>query len=312
LIDQALTATPDSWISPEKLAVVTNAALKACHGENGFLDNPGECRFDPSSLVCRAGESDQCLSPQQIAALTTMNSGLHDASGNSLYPGFPPGGEAGPIGWSLWLTGAEPKRVAGTLIYIFQTHYFSDMVYNNSNWDFRSESAVDDLARAQKETGSAIDASDPDLSAYQAAGGKLLQYHGWTYAAIPTANSILNYEQVAAKMGGLDKIQPFYRLFLAPGMQHCSLGLGPTAVGGTYGLRPPSRDAAHDVVAALAHWVEDGTAPTQITATLYRGDDPSREIVAQRPWCAYPAVARFSGQGSRSEAASFACAAPAK
>ena len=56
-IDQALTATPDSWISPEKLSVVTEAALKACNGENGIIDDPGECHFDPSSLICKAGET---------------------------------------------------------------------------------------------------------------------------------------------------------------------------------------------------------------------------------------------------------------
>jgi feruloyl esterase len=90
------------------------------------------------------------------------------------------------------------------------------------------------------------------------------------------------------------------------------LGLGPNAVGGVFGLPSPIRDPAHDVVAALAHWVEEGKAPDQIIATRYRDDDPSKGVVAQRPWCAYPAVARYSGQGDRADAASYACKAPAK
>jgi feruloyl esterase len=118
------------------------------------------------------------------------------------------------------------------------------------------------------------------------------------------------YESVAAKMGGVDAIQPFYRLFMAPGMLHCGIGDGPNAVGGVFGLPSPSRDPAHDVVSALAHWVEDGAAPSQIIATLYHDNDPAKGIAAQRPWCAYPTVAQHSGQGSRSEAASFACTAP--
>ena len=77
-------------------------------------------------------------------------------------------------------------------------------------------------------------------------------------------------------MGGIEKTQSFYRLFMAPGMQHCGLGLGPNAVGGVFGLPSPSRDPAHDVVAALAHWVEDGAAPDQIIATLYRDNDPTQ------------------------------------
>ena len=59
----------------------------------------------------------------------------------------------------------------------------------------------------------------------------------------------------------------------------------------------PAAIQTHDVVAALAHWVEDGKAPDQIIATNYRDNDPTEGVVAQRPWCAYPAVARYSGQG---------------
>jgi feruloyl esterase len=99
---------------------------------------------------------------------------------------------------------------------------------------------------------------------------------------------------------------------MAPGMQHCGLGLGPNAVGGVFGLPSPSRDPTHDVVAALAHWVEDGKAPDQIIATNYRDNDPPKGVVAQRPWCAYPAVARYSGQGDRADAASYVCTPPAK
>ncbi len=310
--DEALSETPDSWLSPEKLSVVTAAALKACHGENGVLDDPGECNFDPSSLLCKAGESNECLSAPQIAALKKIYSGMQDASGKSVFPGYPPGGEVGPVAWTLWLTGAEPKRIEGTLIYGFVTGYFADMVFDKADWNFHGQNPADDLAHAQEMTGQAVDAANPDLSAFRDAGGKLIQYHGWNDAAIPAPSSIDYYEEVAAKLGGVEKTQSFYRLFMAPGMQHCGLGLGPNAVGGVFGLPSPNRDPAHDVVAALAHWVEDGAAPDQIIATLYRDNDPTKGIVAQRPWCPHPAVARFSGQGSRTDAASYACTAPAK
>ncbi len=310
--DQALTETPDSWISPEKLSVVTNAALKVCHGEDGVVDDPGQCNFDPSSLLCTAGESNECLSAPQIAALKKLYSGRQDASGKSIFPGYPPGGESDPVGWVLWITGVEPKRIGQTLTYGFVTGYFATMVFDKPDWSFRGQNLADDLAQAQEKTGRAVDAADPDLSAFRDAGGKLLQYHGWNDSAIPASTSIDYYEEVAAKLGGIEKIQSFYRLFMAPGMQHCGLGLGPNAVGGVYGLPPPSRDPAHDVVAALAHWVEDGAPPEQIIATLYHDNNPTKGIAAQRPWCPYPATARFSGQGARTEAASYACAAPAK
>ena len=310
--DEALSETPDSWISPEQLSVVSDAALKACHGENGVLDDPAECHFDPSNLLCKAGESKQCLSAPQITALKKIYSGMQDASGKSVFPGYPPSGEAGPVAWTLWLTGADPKRVEGTLIYGFATGYFADMVFDKADWNFHGQNLADDLAQAQEKTGQALDAANTDLSAFRDAGGKLIQYHGWNDAAIPAPSSIDYYEDVAAKLGGIEKTQSFYRLFMAPGMQHCGLGLGPNAVGGVFGLPSPAHDPAHDVVDALAHWVEDGAAPDRIIATLYRDNDPSKGIVAQRPWCPHPAVARFSGQGSRTDAASYTCMAPAK
>jgi len=99
---------------------------------------------------------------------------------------------------------------------------------------------------------------------------------------------------------------------MAPGMEHCGGGPGPNAVGGVFGLPSPSRDHAHDVVAALAHWVEHGAAPVFIIATRYLDNDPAKGIEAQRPWCPYPAAARFTGEGERGTATSYACAAPAQ
>ena len=91
--------------------------------------------------------------------------------------------------------------------------------------------------RRKDKTGKALDSAELEFSAPSGdAGGKLIQYHGWSDAAIPAQSSINYYEEVAAKMGGIEKTQSFYRLFMAPGMQHCGVGLGPNAVGGVFGL----------------------------------------------------------------------------
>jgi feruloyl esterase len=309
-VEQALVATPDSWISPEKLSVVTDAALRACHGESGVLQDPEACHFDPVSLACSEDKPNECLSPPQIAALKKIYSSMQDASGKSIYPGYSPGGESYPSGWRLWLSGAEPKRIEQSLMYGYVIGYFANMVFDNPHWNFRDQNLTDAIAQAEEKTGRALDAVDPDLSSFRDAGGKLIHYQGWNDAGVPAKSSIRYYKDVAAKMGGIETIQSFYRLFMAPGMQHCGLGLGPNAVGSVVGLLAPSRDPADDVVAALAHWVEDDAA--QIIATLYRNNDPSKGIAAQRPWCPYPATARYSGQGERADAASYVCKAPAK
>ncbi len=98
------------------------------------------------------------------------------------------------------------QGIEGTLIYGFVTGYFADMVFDKPDWNFRGQNLADDLAQAEEKTGKAVDAADPDLSAFRDAGGKLLQYHGWSDAAIPAQSSIDYYEEVAAKMGGIEKI----------------------------------------------------------------------------------------------------------
>ena len=313
-VEQALVATPDSWISPEKLAGVTDAAVEACDGKNGIIDDPRQCHFDPSKLACMtvvgalAGtKSNKCLSAPQIETLKKIYSGLQDPSDKTIFSGYSPGGESDPRGWSFWLTGAEPKRIEQSLMYSFVTGYFANMVFDQSRWNFRHQDLTDALAKAEEKTGRALNATDPDLTAFRDEGGKILQYHGWNDAGIPAQSSIDYYEEVADKMGGIGEVQSFYRLFMAPGMQHCGFGFGPNAVGSAVGLPPPIRDPAHDIVAALAHWVEDDTAPDQIIATLYRNNDPSKGIAAQRPWCPYPATARYSGHGDSANVASYVC-----
>ena len=289
--EQALAASPESWLSPEKLGLVSKAAVAACHGENGVIGDPGQCRFDPSSLSCKAGQSDACLTAPELATLRKIYSGPQDSSGKTTFPGFSPGGEAGPSAWSLWITGAEPKRAAGSLIYFFGTGFYSNMVYDKPEWDFKTLDLAKGLEDANAKTGQALNATEADLSAFKAAGGKLIQYHGWNDSAIPPTNSINYYESVGAKMGGTAGLASFYRLFMAPGMEHCGGGPGANAIGGVFGLPSPSRDPAHDVVSALAHWVEDGAAPSEITATLYRDNDPNKGVAGQRTWRAYPATA---------------------
>ena len=113
-------------------------------------------------------------------------------------------------------------------------------------------------------------------------------------------------------MGGLKNVQSFYRLFMAPGMDHCGGGPGPNAIGGVFGLPSTSRDPEHDVVSALAHGSRTASRRNRSLRQSMATTIPSKGVEAQRPWCAYPRAAHYSGQGDRSNAASYACAAPSK
>ena len=104
-------------------------------------------------------------------------------------------------------------------------------------------------------------------------------------------HSVNYYESVLNAAGSPGKVRDGYRLFMAPGMQHCAGGPGPNTF---------------DMLSALEQWVEKGAAPTRIMAS----HSANGAVDRTRPLCAYPQVAQYKGAGSIDEAASFVCKAP--
>jgi feruloyl esterase len=299
-IAQKTTRTADGWLSAAKLALLHDAVQDACHASGGFIADPGHCRFDPARLQCKDGASDTCLTAHEVDVARLIYTGMTDARGRSIYPGFAKGSE---LAWD-WASGSR--------IHVLSEQFFRNMVLNDPNWDYYSLSMRDALERVKPVAAPAIDVSTPDLAGFRAAGGKLIHYHGWSDQRVPATASVKFYEEAAARMGGDRKVQEFYRLFMGPGMEHCNAGPGPNAIGGGYGLPASARDPEHDVVEALVHWVERGTAPAKLVATRYRDNQPDKGITAQRPWCPHPQVARLKGKADPSLAASYACVKPGR
>jgi feruloyl esterase len=303
---QAVQA-PGAWISPAKLALLHKSMLAACGGTDGILDDPGTCQFDPGRLQCKAGDADSCLTAQQVATVRKIYAGPSDAAGRSIYPGYARGSE---LNWSRDIMGSEDKPGEGTTSYQGFTNRARDLLFEHSNWKLQTLDPSEVYQQARKKLGPFWDAVETDLSAFKAAGGKIIGYQGWTDDAVPPGGTIHYYDMVAGKMGGAGQVESFYRLFMVPGMDHCSGGVGPNAIGGAYDLPAPVRDADHDVAAALARWVEQGQAPDKVIATHYQDNDPTKTVEAQRPVCVYPAAARYTGHGNRNNATSWVCTIP--
>jgi feruloyl esterase len=134
-------------------------------------------------------------------------------------------------------------------------------------------------------------ATNPNLKAFFGHGGKLLQYHGWSDQLISPRNSINYYDSVLATMGGASRVNQSYRLFMVPGMAHCSGGDGPNQF---------------DTIGVLEQWVEKEKAPDQIIASRIRDGKTDRT----RPLCPYPQVATYKGSGSTDVAENFSCSVP--
>jgi len=307
---QALTLDPASFIPPAKIPAISAAVLAVCDEldgvRDGILNDPRQCHFDPASIQCKAGEdSDKCLTAPQAAALRKLYAGPHDAQGREVFPGFLPGAEDGPGGWGPWITGPAPGK---SLIAAFGLRYFSNMVYDKPDWDYTTFTVESGLKAAQEKTASALNATDPDLKAFMARGGKLILYHGWEDPAISALNTIHYYQSVIAKMRQVN-VDSFLRLYMAPGVQHCGGGPGPDSFGQVGDMMPG--DPQHSVYGALEQWVEKGAAPSAIIATKY-ANDPNHRTQMTRPLCPYPQAAKYKGAGDANDAANFVCAAEKK
>jgi feruloyl esterase len=302
---KALMARPESYIPAAKLKAIQQVALEACDATDkvtdGVLEEPLKCKPDYAKLLCQGPELDTCLTKPQLEALNAIHKGPHNKKGQREFPPIAISGEAEAGGWGIWITGPAIEKSS---MYAFGTQFYKNMVYNDPNWDFRTFDVDRDLPVADKKMAHILNATNPDLTKFHARGGKLILYHGWCDAAIPAENTIDYYRQVEKKMGP-KKTAEFVRFFLAPGVQHCGGGAGPSSFGqaGPRGGEPES-----DMDAAMVRWVEKGVAPERIVAAKLRPGQPNDPPSRTRPLCAFPLVARYKGTGSTDDAANFDCA----
>ncbi|HUE04612.1 MAG TPA: tannase/feruloyl esterase family alpha/beta hydrolase [Bryobacteraceae bacterium] len=301
----ALLGDKDSYIPSKKLPAIQAAALAACDAldgvKDGVIEDPSRCQYDPSVLLCKDAETDSCLTAPQVTALKKLYAGGSTSHGR-LFPGYAPGGESEVGGWAAWITGPAPER---SLMYMFSTQFYKNMVFDNAAWDYHTFNTDRDTKAAEDKQSHNLNATDPDLSRFRARGGKLILYHGWSDAAIAPQNTIDYYNSVAAGMG-TEETSSFVRLFMVPGMQHCGGGSGTSSFGQYPGF---SGDPDRDMDAALERWVEKGVAPVRIVAAKRKVDfDPTSAVSRTRPLCAYPLVAHYQGSGSTDDAANFVCA----
>ena len=292
-------------IPSSKLPAIQAAAVAACDATDGLVDGlieqPDKCSFAPEILQCTTADSDDCLTEAQIASLERLYSGpTNPRTGAAIFPGWAMGSERG---WARWVDADGVTNLGHS--------YFSNLVFEDPDWDYRTFDFEEDLTFAESKVGSLADAIDTDLSAAKRQGVKIIQYHGWNDQTLQPAYSPGYYDLVTAETGGLAETQDFYRLFMVPGMAHCYRGPGANSFGGVGQQIPPQRDALHDVQLALEKWVETGVAPDRLVATKYVDDDADTTTVEfTRTLCPYPSVARYSQSGDPGEAENFVCTNP--
>ncbi|KZM27446.1 uncharacterized protein EKO05_0010712 [Ascochyta rabiei] len=256
---------------------------------DGIIDDPASCDFDPFEII---GHGIQCdgkhvgITVDMATVVDHVLKGPKQAPWGPIFYGLNPGSHfealanisiaedgarsQSPLGiCDSWMKNILLRDPAARLDHLDTTSYFG-------HW-----------AQANYELGGLLNTADPDLSLLKASGTKLLTWHGTDDAGIPYQNTVEYRKRVEGVMGGAHAVDQFYRLFLAPGVDHC--GGGPGAI-------PNS-------LATLVDWVENGEAPETMEAetTTARGELVTRNL------CAFPGKLKYLGIGDANRASSWSC-----
>lgn len=324
---EASLKNPAEAIRPAQIPLIHKAVLAQCAGKDGglasdpFLTDPRACKFDFKPLQCRPGQApDTCLTTAQIAIVTKVFKGPVDPrTGYQILSGINPGAE---LTWDRYFTGKKNPATAdrpwgGFLMYMAyqDPEYLSSQKYQGFDFD-KDYQALMKREVAGEPLDSSWNTRNRNLEAFRAAGGKIIQYHGWDDPNIPALEAIrfqtsLKDDLAKRQKLSADKAQvatdAFHRLFMVPGMGHCTGGDGPWSFGQNTANKIDA-DPETDTLAALERWVEKGTAPEKFLGS--RIDAKTNKADLTRPICVYPKIAAYKGSGDVNEAANFACVVP--
>ncbi len=280
---------------PALLTTVHKMVLAKCDAMDGLADglvsNPQACNFKPAEMVCKDGQTGNCLSPADAAMMQSLYDGVRAKDGTWLLPGWPAGSETQ---LTMLVSGPTPFPVAWD--------YFKLLTYGEDfNWNWMKMDYAQGLADARAFGAGMLDVPADGLSPFFARGGKLLLSHGWNDGLIPATNTLAFYHDLYGAVPQ-SAAQNQLRLFMVPGMDHCSGGEGPSDF---------------DTLGVIDAWAATDVAPSRIIATRPTAmpamtgapKAPPREPMS-RPLCPYPMVATFDGEGNPNEAESFSCALP--
>jgi len=269
-----LARHPEGAITTEQAALVNTIVMGKCDAlKEGFLNNPRQCKVDFSTLKCPAGKTadNTCLTEPQLKTVETYYGGVKNSKGELIFSGQALGNAIGAQ--------RPPANGPGNTFDLVR------IAYNDANFDWQKFDLDRDMKFLDEKIGY-VDSVNPDLRKFKSSGGKLLLYHGWGDTTITPETTIWYYDSVLDKMG--KNQSDWMRLFMVPGMGHCSGGPGVNTF---------------DSIGTLENWVEKGIAPDTMMGRNNAG-------TLTRPLCPYPQAAEYKGSGDLKDAANWACTAP--
>jgi feruloyl esterase len=322
-VDASGTPLLNKTFTDADVQLVASTVNNTCDALDGLADgmslNTAACtdalvKPELNKLVCTGAKTSTCLAQGQLTALYRAMGGVKTSTGQQLHtpqpwdPGI--GGMNGATfnnGFRSWWLGTFTSAT-NNLSKVSVATPLQSMVwrtppvpmqssqYMSYNLNFNvddTQTLINATTALYTESSLSLGLADAgNLSAFKNNGGKLIIYHGNADGSLPATGSIKWLDNIQAVHG--PDTASFARLFVVPGMNHCSGG--------------PATDN-FDMLTPLVNWVERGVAPDRVLATA---TTPGYFGVAarSRPLCPYPSYAKYNGSGDVNLAASFTCTAP--
>ena len=189
-------------------------------------------RCDPKDIeavINLAMQKDPTLTKDHAEALRKLFDGpRHAVTGERIFCGFP--------------LGSSFDMAHGNL-------YLFNWVFG-ANKNLQEINFGEDIDTYTAALGPYLNAENPDLSAFEKRGGKLLSIAGSADSCVPYTACLDYYERVAEHFGSLEKVRSFFRFYVIPGMGH--------------GAGGPGINNLPDMLELVVNWRENGVAPDRI------------------------------------------------
>lgn len=307
-------------LTSDETSLISEAILEQCDDLDGVADGivadtttcQGTFTLERDVPTCAGARDGTCLTADQKTAIGNIFAGARNSSDEAIYASFPY--DPGIVGsnWVWWEHFAAQNLDPGAVAFLFTSppSDFGSFV-SQTGYQYAMNFSMDaDAPKAYATdatyTVSSMDFMAPpnetDLAVLRDRGAKLMVFHGLADGVFSPNDTVEWYEDLDMANGG--DARNFARLFLIPGMNHCSGG--------------PCTDQ-FDMLDALVDWVEQGEEPDRLIATARGAGNvggENTELPADwapdrtRPLCPYPQIATYNGSGDIDDAVNFTCAAP--
>jgi feruloyl esterase len=313
IVQKAALSSIAAYIPEAMLAAIDARVTGRCDAidgaKDGLVQDPSACPVHAEDLLCRAGETEACLNADQVRVLKSYTSPFRNSQGHVLFGPWAITDLSGAQGFAFNIIGrtapdlsdrvspwkdAKAAPRSWVIVKEMLTYWLglgSAATVADLDVDPGTNTIGDKFLAMMDATYAEGNTRDPaQLKPFIAQGRKMIIYHGASDPSIPASQSIAFYRELVEQHQGLERTQENVRLFLVPGMYHCSGGPGPDRF---------------DTLSALEAWVEHGKAPQAIPAST----KPASPVQHRLPLCPYPQQARYRGTGEIDDPSNWVCAA---